>query len=56
MHRAHAAVSGGAAIAQPTFQPVTLNVFPMLSIVIVRSAIPGSVAIEMWGTSKVISE
>ena len=39
-------------MAQPTFQPVTLNVFPMLSMVIVRSYIPGSVAIERCGRAE----
>ena len=43
-------------MAQPTFQPVTLNVFPMLSTVIVRSNIPGSVAIDRCGAPKVSSE
>ena len=33
----------GGAIAQPTRQPVTLNVFDRLLIVTVRSAMPGSV-------------
>ena len=40
-----AADSAGDAIAQPTFQPVTLKVLPMLPMVMVRSAISGSVAI-----------
>ena len=34
-------------VAQPTFQPVTLNVLPEREIVSVRSAIPGSVASGM---------
>ena len=51
-----AAVSGGGAIAQPTFQPVTLKVLPMLSMVIVRSYIPGSVAIDRCGAPKTSSE
>jgi hypothetical protein len=41
-----AAVIGGAAMHQPTRQPVTLNVFECPEIVIVRSAMPGSEAIE----------
>ena len=36
-----ARVSGAGAMAQPTFQPVTLKVLPMLSIEIVRSRMPG---------------
>ena len=52
-----ASVSGGGAMAQPTFHPVTLNVLPMLSMVIVRSRMPGSVAIGTWrAPSKVSSE
>jgi hypothetical protein len=33
--------------AQPIFQPVTLNVFPPLPMLIVRSHIPGKLAAEM---------
>ena len=40
-----AAASSGGAIAQPIFQPVSENVLPKDEIVIVRSRIPGSVAI-----------
>ena len=42
-----AATSGAGPVAQPTFQPVTLNVLPSEEIVSVRSAIPGSVASGM---------
>ena len=45
--RARAATSGAGPVAQPTFQPVTLNVLPSEEIVSVRSAIPGSVASGM---------
>ena len=34
-------MSSGAPQAQPIFQPVTLNIFAALEIVIVRPAIPG---------------
>ena len=40
-----AAASSGGAAAQPIFQPVSENVLPNDEIVIVRSRIPGSVAI-----------
>ena len=40
-----AASSSGGAHTQPIFQPVTLNVLPALLTVIVRSRMPGSVAI-----------
>ena len=39
------AISGAAAIAQPTRHPVTEYVFDSALIVIVRSRMPGSVAI-----------
>ena len=42
-----APVMSGGAIAQPTRQPVTLNVFETLLIVTVRSAMPSSDAIGM---------
>ena len=41
-------ISGGAAIAQPTRQPVTAYVFDSALIVTVRSSIPGIVAIGTW--------
>ena len=40
-----AAVSSGGAAAQPIFQPVSEKVLPKEEIVIVRSRMPGSVAI-----------
>ena len=35
-------------IQQVTFQPVMLNVFPALPIVIVLSHMPGNVAVKTW--------
>ena len=46
-----AAESRGGAAAQPIFQPVSENVLPKLEIVIVRSRIPGRVAIGTWRPS-----
>ena len=40
--------SAGGATAQPTRQPVTLNVFDTLLIATVRSAIPSSVISGTW--------
>ena len=49
------AVSGGGAIAQPIFQPVSEKVLPSDESVTVRSAMPSSVARQMcspWKTSR----
>ena len=36
-------------VAQPTFHPVNEKLLPALPSVIVRSAMPGRVAMGMWG-------
>ena len=41
-------VSARGAVTHPTFQPVHENVLPADEIWIVRSRMPGSVAIGMW--------
>ena len=39
-------------MAQPTFQPVSENVFPKLESTMVRSRIPGTVEIDLCWRSK----